>query len=236
MLRFMTPLRWLIVLLYIIVAIFAGIYLEEIGTFWDFVIGNSVALIKAIGAVIGALLTAKFGIAITAIIAATVTIIKVVLLILFQAILPGTLKAIFLPVLFSVLSWIHDEVVVLQRFVAWLLGWSKGQYTGLREWWQNQSLVDRILLGSLLSFLIPIIGLVFFYKKFILPFIAKKIGENIIQRSAKFLWKVTRKVPLIGLLLRHIRVRFYLARKFVVQKNRAFKEIVASLRKGRVEK
>ena len=236
MIRFMTPLRWGIATAYLIVAVFAFIYLEEIGTFWDFFIGNSVVLLKAVGAVIGALLAAKFGIAIAAIVAALITVIKIALLILFQAILPGTLKAIFLPVLFSVLSWIHNELEIVQRFVGALIKRGKRMYSHFKEWWHLQALVDRILLGILLSFLIPVIGLVFFYKKFVLPFIAKKLGENVIQRSVKFFWKVTKEVPLVGLLVRHIRVRSYLAKKYILRENQIFKDLVARLKRDKKSK
>lgn len=216
----MTPLRWLIAIAYGVVAVASFFYWQEIDTFFDFFLGNSIRFLTAAGAILVAIVTLKLGVAFTAILAALVIVVKVFVGILITAFLPGTLKAIALPLVFDFLSFIHKKSQKLQQFVTWLLNWSKGQYANTRGWWQAQHIVDKSLMATLAFLTVPILGLVFFYKRFILPFLITKLGENFVQRGVKLLWAQLMKTPLVGNLLHFVRMSFVLSKRYVRKQNR----------------
>lgn len=216
----MTPLRWLIAIAYVIVSAACFYYWQEIGTFFDFFVGNSIRFLKAVGSVLLAIITLKLGIAFSAVFTALLIIFKVVIGVLISALMPGTLKAIFLPLLFDLVAYIHRKNLMLQRFVTWLLDWSKGQYSSTKGWWRGQHIVDKVLLSTLAFMAVPVLGLVFFYKRFVLPFLVTKLGENFVQRSMKLVWKLLNKTPLMNTLIYKTRLIYVVSKRFVRKKNR----------------
>ncbi len=217
---FMTPLRWLIASAYLCVGVASFIYWQEIGTFVEFFAGNSIRFLKAVTGLLVALLTLKLGIVFTTIFTALVIVLKVALGILITALLPGTLKAIVLPLVFDFLSFIHRKSHRLQQFVSWLLDWSKGQYAGVSAWWRDQYWIDKWLIASLAFLLVPILGLVFFYKRFILPFLVTKLGENFVQRGVRFLWVSLKRSTLMKPVFYTLRCYFVLSKRAVRRQNR----------------
>ena len=216
----MTPLRWFLLIAYIGVALTGGFYWREIGTFYEFFIGNSVRFLTALGSVLVAILTLKLGIALTAIFAALLIILKVLLGILITALLPGTIKAIALPIVFDFLSTLHRKSKNLQKLVSWLFDYSKARYQSVKDWWVAQNRIDQFLIASLVILAVPILGMVFFYQRFMLPFLVKKLGENFVQRGVKLFWVVIKRLPIVGRVLYSFRLVFVLAKRYVRRQNR----------------
>ncbi len=232
--RFMTPLRWLIVIAYIVVSTASYFYWQEIGAFFDFFIGNSIRFMQAAGGVLIALLTLKLGIAFVAIFTALLIIFKVLVGVLIAALLPGTLKAIALPLVFDFLSYIHNKSQKLQRFVTWLLDWSKGQYANSKAWWKAQHMVDKVALASLAILTVPVLGLVFFYKRFILPYLITKLGENFVQKGVKVIWARLKHTPLINLMFYQVRKRFVVSKRMIRKQNRRLQKLRQTIAKNKV--
>lgn len=220
-------------LAYILVGTASYFYWQEIGTFFDFFVGNSVRFLKATAGVLIAVLTLKLGIAFTAIFAALLIVFKVLVGVLITALLPGTLKAIFLPLAFDGLSCLHNKSQKLQQLVSWLLDWSKGQYANGKDWWKAQYAVDKILLGTLVFLTVPVLGLVFFYKRFILPYLITKLGENFVQRGVKVLWAYLKRTPLMNPLFYRLRLYFVLTKRHMRMQNRRLVLLRQSFAKNR---
>lgn len=236
MLSFMTPLRWLIVIAYIVVGVASYLYWREIGTFFDFFIGNSIRFLQAAGGVLIAILTLKLGIAFVSIFTALLIVFKVLVGVLIAALLPGTLKAIVLPLVFDFLSYVHNKSQKLQQFVTWLLDWSKGQYANTRGWWKAQHIVDKLALASLAFLTVPVLGLVFFYKRFILPYFITKLGENFVQRGVKVIWARLKHTPLVNLIFYQLRKMFVISKRGIRKQNRRLQKLRRTITKNTVDR
>lgn len=236
MLSFMTPLRWLILIAYIVVGTASYFYWQEIGTFFDFFIGNSVRFLQAAGGILIAIVTLKLGIAFVAIFSALLIIFKVLVGVLIAALLPGTLKAIALPLVFDFLSYIHNKSQKLQQFVSWLLDWSKGRYSNTKAWWKARHIVDKVALASLAFLTVPVLGLVFFYKRFILPYLITKLGENFVQRGVKVIWARSKHTPVVSHLFYQMRKGFVVSRRTIARQNRRLQILRRAMTKNKVDR
>jgi hypothetical protein len=191
---FITPLRLRILLGYTAVVLLGIFGWEQLASAWRYL----VTLLAPVTALIGALFALKLSVVIVSIVTLIISVIKMFFGFLVMVLKPGILKAIFIPQLVSLAGWIHRKSARLQLWVG------KG-YDRLRvvldstvAWWKNQNRLDKLLLSGFLIPLLVLVLVVFVIERATAIFAVKKITEQVVQRTTKFVIKHFHRVPLIG--------------------------------------
>lgn len=190
----LSPLRFRIALGYFAVILLAAYGWEQIATAWRYLI----TLLAPAAAVIGALFALKLSVVVTAVLTLLISLVKVLFSFLVVVLKPGILKAIFVPQLFAFAGWIHDKSERLQHYVRQVYDAGKERVQRVLDWWEEQHVIDKILLSGFLVPLLFIVLVVFIIKRAITIFAVKKLTEQIVQRTTKLFLKNFYKLPLIG--------------------------------------
>ena len=192
--RFVTPLRFRIVLGYLAVVIL-GIYgWEQIATAWRYL----VTLMAPVAALLGALIALKISVVFVSLVTLMSALVKLFIGFLMVVIKPGVLKAIFIPQLMALVSWFHRKSSRLQDWVRKVYDRVKALSDGVLGWWKRQSLTDKLLLSGFLIPLLLLLLIVFVIKRAIAIFAFKKLTEQIVQRTTKFVLKNFYRLPVVG--------------------------------------
>lgn len=192
--QFVTPLRFRIVLGYLVVLVL-GIYgWEQITTAWRYV----VTLMAPVAALLGALIALKVSVVFVSLLTLLSALIKLFIGFLMVVIKPGILKAIFIPQLMSLVSWFHRKSSRIQDWVRKIYNRVKALSDGVLGWWKVQSLTDKLLLSGFLVPLLLVLLIVFVVKRAIAIFAFKKLTEQVVQRTTRFVLKNFYRLPVVG--------------------------------------
>lgn len=191
---FITPLRFRILVGYLIV-FFLGIYgREQIATAWLYF----ATLLAPVTALLGALLALKLSVVAVSLLTLFTAVVKLFFGFLAVVLKPGILKAIFIPQLLSLVGWLHGKSSRVQSWVKKVYERAKAQYNRVVEWWRRQATADKLLLFGFLIPLLLLVLIVFIVKRAIAIFAVKKLTEQVVQRSTKYLISNFHRIPLIG--------------------------------------
>ncbi len=189
-----TPLRFRIFLGYLLLLLLAVYGWEQITTAWRYVL----TLLAPAFAVISALLALKLSVVAVSLFTLLISLLKVLFGFLTVVLKPGILKAIFVPQIVSLAAWAHDKSERLQHHVRRIYDASKHVIERLLDWWETQSIIDKVLLSGFLIPLLLIVLIVFVIKRALTIFAVKKLTEQLVQRSTKLVLKNFHKLPLVG--------------------------------------
>ncbi len=191
---FITPLRFRILIGYLVVIVL-GIYgWEQIASAWRYL----ATLLAPVAALLGALLALKLSVVFVSVVTLLSALLKVFFGFLMVVLKPGILKAIFIPQLVSLAGWFHRKSSRLQTYVKKIYDRIKGFSEKVIGWWKNQDAADKILLSGFLVPLLVILLIVFVVKRAITLFAVKKITEQVVQKTTKFVIKNFYRLPVIG--------------------------------------
>lgn len=191
---FFTPLRFRILLGYIVVFILAIFGWEQLASAWRYL----VTLLAPVTALIGALLALKLSVVVLSVFTLLTSIIKLFFGFLVVVLKPGILKAIFIPQVVSLLVWIHRKSYRLQVWFGKFYNRAKGTAESIVEWWGKQGLLDKILLSGFLVPLLVVLLVVFIIERATAIFAVKKLTEQVVQRATKYTIKNFYRLPLVG--------------------------------------
>lgn len=189
-----TPLRFRIFLGYLLLLLLAAYGWEQITTAWKYLL----TLLAPAFAVVGALMALKLSVVAVSLFTLAVSLLKILFGFLMIVLKPGILKAIFIPQIVSLASWVHDKSERLQVYVRGIYDAGKLQTEKLVDWWESKSLTDKILLSGFLIPLLVIVLVVFVIKRALTIFAVKKLTEQIVQRGTKLVLKNFHKLPVVG--------------------------------------
>lgn len=193
---FMSPLRLRIAIGYILVLLLALYGWEQISAAWRYL----ATLLMPIAAFIGALLALKLSVVFVSLFTLATALLKILFGFLMAVIKPGILKAIFVPQLMALVGWVHKKSARLQQTVRRIYEWLKTKAETMVAWWQRQQLVDKVLLSGFLVPLLLIVFVIFIIKRAVAIFAVKKITEQVVQKTTKFVIKNFHRLPLVGAL------------------------------------
>ena len=192
--EFLTPLRFRILLGYMVVVLL-GIYgWEQITSAWRYL----ATLLVPVMALIGAVFALKLSVVLVSLVTLFASLIKIFFGFLIVVLKPGILKAIFVPQVISVLVWIHRKSYRLQLWCGKYYDRAKGSFERVVSWWGKQSLTDKLLLSGFLLPLLVVVIVVFIIKRALAIFAVKKLTEQLVQKSTKYTIRNFHKAPLIG--------------------------------------
>lgn len=189
-----TPLRFRILLGYLVVLLL-GIYgWEQITSAWRYV----ATLLAPVAALLGAVVALKISVVLVSLVTLLSALLKLFIGFLMVVIKPGILKAIFIPQLLSLVSWFHRKSTRVQNWVRKFYDKAKKLSEGVAGWWRAQSMSDKILLSGFLIPLLVVLLIVFVVKRAIAIFAFKKATEQVVQRSTKFIIRNFHRLPVVG--------------------------------------
>lgn len=191
---YITPLRFRILIGYLVVLILAIYGWEQIASAWRYLL----TLLAPAFALLGALVALKIGVVIVSLLTLLVAVIKFFFSFLMVVLKPGILKAIFIPQVMSLISWVHKKSARLQGLFRKIYERFKVAADRILEWWGDQQKVDKILLSGFLIPLLIILVVVFILERATAIFAIKKLTEQVVQKSTKFVIKNFHKVPVVG--------------------------------------
>lgn len=189
-----TPLRFRIFLGYLLVLVLAIYGWEHITTAWRYLL----TLLAPAFALLGALLALKIGVVFVSLFTLLVAVVKFFLSFLVMVLKPGILKAILVPQVMSLLVWIHRKSSRLQNFFKTVYERFKTVADAIVQWWGVQNKTDKILLSGFLVPLLVILVIVFVIERAAAIFAIKKLTEQVVQKSTRFVIKHFHKVPVVG--------------------------------------
>ena len=189
-----TPLRFRILLGYLLVLVL-GIYgWEQITSAWRY----GVTLMAPVLALVGALFALKISAVVMSVFTLFSAFVKLFLGFLMVVIKPGVLKAIFVPQLLVLVNWLHRKSGRVQLWVSRIYDRGKELTGRLIDWWQAQALIDKVLLTGFLVPLFLVVLVVFIVKRAIAVFAFKKLTEQLVQKSTKAVIAHFHRVPIVG--------------------------------------
>lgn len=191
---FFTPLRFRILLGYLIVLVLAIYGWEQIASAWRYLL----TLLAPAFALLGALVALKIGVVIVSLFTLLIALLKFFFSFLMVVLKPGILKAIFIPQIMSLVSWVHRKSARLQRIFRKFYEQFKITADRVLHWWGQQQKIDKILLSGFLIPLLIILVVVFILERATAIFAIKKLTEQVVQKSTKFIIKNFHKVPVVG--------------------------------------
>jgi len=192
--KFVTVLRFRIFFGYLVVVLL-GIYgWEHIATAWRY-LGS---LLVPVAALVGAVFALKLSVVFVSLVTLFTSLIKIFFGFLVVVFKPGILKAIFIPQVISLLTWLHGKSYRLQLWVDKYYNRAKGTFERIVSWWRKQSLTDKILLSGFIVPLLVVLIVVFIIQRTTAIFAVKKLTEQVVQKTTKFTIKHFHKIPLIG--------------------------------------
>lgn len=189
-----TPLRFRILLGYAAVILLGIFGWEQITSAWRYL----VTLLAPVTALIGALLALKLSVVVVSIFTLITSAIKMFFGFLVMVLKPGIIKAIFIPQLVTLAGWIHRKSTRLQHWVGRFYEKTKAILDAVVVWWQKQTLLDRVLLSGFLVPLLVVVLVVFIIERATAIFAVKKVTEQVVQKTTKFVIKHFHRLPLIG--------------------------------------
>lgn len=211
---YITPLRFRIFIGYLIVLLLAIYGWEQITSAWRYL----VTLMAPAIALIGAVVALKIGVVIMSLFTLLVALIKFFFSFLMVVLKPGILKAIIVPQVMALVSWIHRKSERLQVFFRQFYQYFKVAADRILGWWGEQQKIDKILLSGFLVPLLIVLVVVFVLERATAIFAVKKLTEQVVQKSTKLVMKNFHKVPVVGSLPTTIATN---TRKLTVKKDRA---------------
>ncbi len=189
-----TPLRFRILVGYVLVLLL-GIYgWEQISSAWRYV----ATLLAPVAALLGALLALKVSVVLVSLITLFSAIVKLFIGFLMVVIKPGILKAIFIPQLLALVSWFHRKSSRVQAWAKKFYNKAIALSEAVVGWWRAQTMADKALLSGFLIPLLLVVLVVFVVKRAIAIFAFKKITEQVVQKSTKFVIRNFYRIPVIG--------------------------------------
>jgi len=189
-----TPLRFRILLGYLLVLLL-GIYgWEQITSAWRYV----ATLLAPVAALLGAVVALKISVVLVSLVTLLSAVVKLFIGFLMMVIKPGILKAIFIPQLLSLVSWFHRKSSRVQSWVRHSYGKVKTVSERVVSWWSAQSTSDKVLLFGFLIPLLVVLLIVFVVKRAIAIFAFKKVTEQVVQKSTRFIISNFHRVPVVG--------------------------------------
>lgn len=191
---YITSLRFRILVGYLIVLLLTIYGWEQLAAAWRYLL----TLLAPAFALLGALMALKLGVVFVSLFTLLVALLKFFFGFLVVVLKPGILKAIFIPQLLSLVSWIHRKSARLQDLFKTFYGHIKSQATRLMDWWKAQHTVDKMLLSGFLIPLLTVLLLVFIIERAVAIFAVKKVSEQIVQKTTKFVIHHFHKIPIIG--------------------------------------
>lgn len=191
---FVTPLRFRILIGYLVVVLL-GIYgWEHIAAAWRY-LGT---LLVPVIALIGAVFALKLSVVLVSLVTLLTSLMKIFFGFLVVVFKPGILKAIFIPQVISLLTWLHRKSYRLQLWVDKYYVRAKGAFENIVLWWKKQTLIDKILLSGFVVPLLVVLIVVFIIQRTTAIFAVKKLTEQVVQKTTKFTIKHFHKLPLVG--------------------------------------
>lgn len=191
---YITPLRLRILVGYLIV-LFLTIYgWEQLAAAWRYLL----TLLAPAFALLGALMALKLGVVFVSLFTLLAALLKFFFGFLVVVLKPGILKAIFIPQLLSLASWIHRKSARLQDLFKTFYSHIRSLATRLMDWWKAQHTVDKLLLSGFLIPLLTVLLLVFIIERAVAIFAVKKISEQVVQKTTKFAIQHFHKLPVVG--------------------------------------
>jgi len=179
-------------LLFLLLAIYGW---EQISVAWQYLSTLMIPVVSLMGAIVALKLSVVFASLLTLFSA----LVKIFFGFLIAVLKPGILKAIFIPQLLSVAGWMHRKSERLQANVRRIYEWLKDKAESLVNWWQAQKLIDKVLLSGFLIPLLLVVFVIFIIKRAVAIFAVKKVTEQLVQKTTKFVIKNFHRVPLVGL-------------------------------------
>lgn len=191
---FITPLRFRILVGYLIVLVLAIYGWEQLAAAWRYLL----TLLAPAFALIGALMALKLGVVFVSLFTLVVAVLKFFFGFLMIVLKPGILKAILIPQFLSLAAWIHRKSTRLQDLFKKIYLVIKAQATRLLDWWKAQARIDQLLLSGFLVPLLVILLLVFIIERAVAIFAVKKFSEQVVQKTTKFAIQNFHKLPVVG--------------------------------------
>lgn len=191
---YITPLRFRILLGYLVVLLLAIYGWEQIASAWRYLL----TLLAPAFALLGALVALKIGAVIASLFTLVFALIKFFFGFLVVVLKPGIVKAILIPQLLSFISWVHRKSARIQRIFGIFYDRFKVAADRILDWWGEQQKIDKILLSGFLVPLLIILVVVFILERATAVFAVKKLTEQVVQKSTKFVIKNFHKVPVVG--------------------------------------
>ncbi len=210
---YITPLRFRIILGYLLVLLLAIYGWEQIAAAWRYI----VAMLAPAIALLSALLALKIGVVIVSLVTLLIALVKFFFGFLMVVLKPGILKAILIPQIMSLFVWLHRKSARLQVVFKSIYDRIKGAADRLMSWWSAQNRTDKILLSGFLIPLLVILAVVFVVERAAAVFAIKKLTEQVVQKTTKFVIKHFHKVPVVGSIPSNIASG---TRKLTVKKDR----------------
>lgn len=191
---FISPLRFRILVGYLIVLLLTIYGWEQLAAAWRYLL----TLLAPAFALLGALMALKLGVVFVSLFTLIVALLKFFFGFLVVVLKPGILKAIFIPQLLSLASWVHRKSARLQDLFKTFYNYIKSLATRLMDWWRAQHTVDKLLLSGFLIPLLTVLLLVFIIERAVAIFAVKKFSEQVVQKSTKFVIQHFHKIPVVG--------------------------------------
>ena len=180
-------------LLFLLLAIYGW---EQISAAWRYLSTLMVPVVSLMGAIVALKLSVVFASLLTLLSA----LLKIFFGFLIAVLKPGILKAIFIPQLLSVAGWVHKKSERLQANVRRIYEWLKDKAEAIVDWWQSQKLIDKVLLSGFLIPLLLVVFVIFIIKRAVAIFAVKKVTEQLVQKTTKFVIRNFHRVPLLGMI------------------------------------
>jgi len=191
---FISPLRFRLLAGYIVV-LMLGLYgWEQIASAWRYV----VTLLAPVTALLGALLALKLSVVIVSIFTLLSALFKLFFGFLMVVLKPGIFKAIFIPQLLALVNWFHRKSSRMQVWARAIYDKAIRMSSEIINWWRSQKLSDKMLLAGFLIPLFLVLVVVFVVKRAIAIFAFKKLTEQIVQKSTKYVIKNFHRLPVVG--------------------------------------
>lgn len=191
---FISPLRFRIMVGYFVVLLLTIYGWEQLAAAWRYLL----TLLAPAVALLGALMALKLSVVFVSLFTLLLALLKFFFGFLVVVLKPGILKAIFIPQLVSLASWVHRKSELLQSVFKKLYNHVKSVAARLMDWWRAQHTVDKFLLSGFLIPLLTVVFLVFIIERAVTLFAVKKISEQIVQKTTKFVIKHFHKIPVLG--------------------------------------
>ena len=98
----------------------------------------------------------------------------------------------------TLVGWIHRKSARLQNLVGVVYDKTKVLLDRVVTWWKTQELIDKILLSGFLVPLLIVLLVVFIIERATAIFAVKKITEQVVQKTTKYVIKNFHRLPLMG--------------------------------------
>lgn len=190
----MSPLRIKILLGYLVVGLLAFYGWDQISAVWRY-FG---ALMAPLVLLIGALVSLKIGVVVMSLSSILLALIKLFFGFVVIVLKPGILKAIIIPQIMSLVTWLHNKSERLQRGFKRVFTYFKTKFTNIMNWWRSQNMLDKALLSGFLIPLFVVLLVVFILERAVALFAVKKLTEQVVQKSTKAVIRNFHRVPVIG--------------------------------------